>query len=70
LCRTLEEKEVELNELEYNGEKFYYKKVDDPLNRIGYVFYRYDKSLNAYIAVDFSDPLINDLLEIVDPFEI
>jgi hypothetical protein len=65
-CIQVEEYEEELEELTYDGKKYYYKKSDS--SPIGYIFYRYDEQLDSYVTIDFSDPIINELIDIVDPF--
>lgn len=65
-CIQVEEYEEELEELTYDGKKYYYKKSDS--SPIGYIFYKYDEQLDSYVTIDFSDPIINELIDIIDPF--
>jgi hypothetical protein len=65
-CKEVEEIEVELHEIEYKGIKYYYKQDDG--SPIGYSFYKYDPKLNAHVEMELSDPIVNELMDIIDPF--
>jgi hypothetical protein len=67
-CIEVEELQLDLEEIEHDGITYYYKKATSDESPVGYVFYKYDKVLDAYVPIDFSDPIINELTEIIDPF--
>ena len=63
-CEKSEEIELDLEEIIYKDTKYYWYK--DSSSPIGYYFYRFDNLLNANVVIDLSDPIINELLELVE----
>ena len=66
-CRQIQELEVEVTKITLNGSDYYYRKTD---SGIGYEFYTYNESIGNLVSIDHSDPIINELMDLVEPFQI
>jgi hypothetical protein len=65
-CKKMQETQVEVKKISHDGTAYYYREADNPL---GYEFYRYNDSVQSLVSIDHSDPIITDLVELVDPFK-
>lgn len=65
-CKKMQETQVEVKKISHDGVTYYYREADNPL---GYEFYRYNDSVQSLVSIDHSDPIITDLVELVDPFK-
>lgn len=65
-CKEIEELELDLHEITYKNKIYYYKK--DSTSPIGYTFYTFEPKLNGIAAIDFSNPIVMELLDIINPF--
>lgn len=64
-CKKVEEAQVEVKKISHEGATYYYREADNPL---GYDFYKFNDSVQSLVSIDHSDPVINELLDLVQPW--
>lgn len=67
-CKKVEEVEVQVKKITHDGATYYYREATSPDNPLGFDFYKFNESVQSLVSIDHSDPVINELLDIVQPW--
>jgi hypothetical protein len=67
-CKKIEEARVEVTKIEHDGATYYYRKTTSPDNPLGFDFYKFNDSVQSLVSIDHSEPVVNELLDIVQPW--
>ena len=66
--QKVEEVEVQVKKITHDGATYYYREATSPDNPLGFDFYKFNESVQSLVSIDRSDPVINELLDIVRPW--
>lgn len=66
-CKKMEEQEVEVSKIVKDGTEYYYRKSTE--NQLGYDFYTFSEAIQSLVSIDPGDPIIEDILEEIEPFK-
>jgi len=62
-CQPMKETEEHVEEVTVDGEQYYYNK--DATSPLGYTVYKFSEKLDGFTAIDYSDPIVMKVIEVV-----